>query len=191
MTHAFFAQVHFETVSKEGEEVLLRRNSAYMAVEGSRYDRYLPDWLDAFGDRLRIVFFDDWKADPGSVLGSLADWLEIAPAGFAPGTRNGRNQTVRLRSSSLHRIAGRLAAATNAAPGLQEHLRKLYYRVNGAAADGALPEAARGRIEQEFASGNARTARLLRAHGMPELPGWLAAAEVADHAVLTRFERAG
>src|SRR5262249_22549833 len=58
-------------------------NEKFMAVPGSRYADYLPDWIDVLGPaRLSIVYFEDLVGDPGRVLGSLAGRLAIDPDAF-------------------------------------------------------------------------------------------------------------
>ena len=54
-------------------ERLVRRNSPFMGIEGGFYDCYVDPWLRAFGDDLKILFFDDLVANPRHVFEQLAD----------------------------------------------------------------------------------------------------------------------
>lgn len=46
----------------------------------SRYREQLEPFVDAFGERLRVVPLDDYKADPGAVLASLCRFLGLDDA---------------------------------------------------------------------------------------------------------------
>jgi hypothetical protein len=155
-------------------ERLHRRHSAYMAVEGSLYDRYLPQWLGEFGEAMRVVFFEDLVDDSHAVLAGLAVWLGIDPGRFADVAP--RNRTVRLRSAALHRLAGRVADRVAGSPRSYRMLRSLYYRLNGARpVDPIRPDTA-GRLARLFEPHNAGLALALRSHGYRYLPPWLSSA---------------
>jgi hypothetical protein len=159
---------------------LARDRSAYMGIEGSHYDTYLPDWLAGMGDALELVFFDDLIADPARVLGRLASWLGIDPAAFPSGGLAGDNRTTHFRWAGLQRVAlwaaARAEGLSRRHPALYRRLRSAYYRINGTAPDEQPdPEILDG-LACHFAPHNARLAELLRRHGIREMPGWLAAA---------------
>ncbi len=116
----------------------LPRHRAYRGLSIGHYEEYVPIWLDAFGDDLRVVFFDDLVADPAGVVAGLCRWLGIDAAGAAGLVDGAHNRTVRHRSEALRRLAyglntlGRLVLRSRS--GIVRALRTTYERLN------AIPE---------------------------------------------------
>ena len=54
-------------------------NEKWFGVRGGRYADFLASWNEAFGERLRVLFFEELLARPADVLGDVADFLEISP----------------------------------------------------------------------------------------------------------------
>jgi len=49
----------------------------------NRYSVHVGRWLELFPmSACHVVVFEEWTADPGSMLGTLADFLDIDPAGM-------------------------------------------------------------------------------------------------------------
>lgn len=141
------------------------------------YADYVPLWLDAFGDDLRVIFTEGLRRDPVGEVGRLFAWLGLdddvaRTLDLAP-----RNRTHHPRSVRLARAAysakraierhGRIPA------GLRSPLRRIYRRTNtGTAPDGMSPEVRR-EVEALYRESNEQTAVALRAHGYTGLPSWL------------------
>jgi hypothetical protein len=156
-----------------------------MGLEGSRYDAYLPDWLAAFGDSLRIFFFDDLIADTPALLTRIAEWLDIDPAGFPERHHEGgNNKTTYFRSAALHRVALGVAAHAEGLalrhPGLYDWILKTYYRINGAQPNEHPTAETLARLDRHFAPHNRRLAEQLRNCGISELPDWLHNGKISD-----------
>jgi hypothetical protein len=159
-------------------------NEPYMAVRGSCYADFLPEWLDAFGTgRLRVVWFEELVADETSVLTSLAAWLGLDPARFPHEQLSSENRTTGYRSAGLQRVAltgnDRFERLLRRHPALKRRLRAVYYKLNGARAGDTIAPATRAELAARFTAPNARLAVQLEAVGIP-LPAWL-----ADHASAT------
>lgn len=159
------------------ERQLARELSAYMGIEGSHYDKYLPDWLDGLGDALRIVFFDDLVADAGAVLAGTAEWLDIDPGGLPPQSMGRSNSTTNFRWAPLQRvalsIASRAEGLSQSHPALYNWMRATYYRINGAPSEARPSAATLAYLDEHFAPHNERLAQQLRDHGITALPKWL------------------
>lgn len=151
---------------------------ALRLFQGGLYATWLGDWLDAFGPRLRVVYFDDVRSDPAGVTRDLLAWLGLDSR--VPLDVTARNRTVSPRSHALHRAAQVIRRATGLrarAPRLDAALTRLYEQVNTTrGARQPLDERTRRRIHALYADSNRTVARTLRDHGYRALPGWLEAA---------------
>ncbi len=52
-------------------------NQVFGGLAGGCYDQLAQAWIDEFGDRFRILFFDDLVSDPVSCLKAVCSWLDI------------------------------------------------------------------------------------------------------------------
>jgi hypothetical protein len=149
-------------------------------VQGGYYDQYLPDWMH-FGDNVRFVFFEYMIRDARSTLAALAVWLGVDPERF-PAEFPTENETVVPRRAGLQRRAMNTRKALDGvlrrSPTVRRALRRAYYRVNGRPA--TRPElGGRTDLAERYRSSNARTAELLRAAGVVDLPSWLDASSAS------------
>jgi hypothetical protein len=151
----------------------------YWAVQGGFYVEHLDPWVDAFGDDLRLVFFERLATAPELVFGELCAWLEVEEhAGSI--SFSVENRTVPVRSRALQRIA----LAANDERFLRRHrrlkgpLRRLYYAVNRRPTREAMPTETERRLREEFAPGNRTLAAKVTALGYRDLPGWLSGAGI-------------
>ena len=163
---------------RERREPLTAENRLYWTIEGGFYDEYLDPWLDAFGDRFRVVFFERMAADPAATVRELSRWLEVDPSAADDISYSVENKTVPVRSSALQRLA--LAINSERLLGgrrrLKEPLRKVYYAVNRRPEPESMAPRIRRDLEDLFAPGNEALARRLRELGYEDLPAWLPAA---------------
>lgn len=143
------------------------------------YADYIGDWLDAFGDDVRIIFNDEMARDPAKVLADLFQWLDIDTAVTETMDLVPRNRTVHARSPrvakavfSLKRTADRLGRLH---PAVRAPLRRAYERVNAGELPERLTPEMRQHVEDLYRASNEATAQLLTAHGYQDLPVWLQA----------------
>lgn len=150
-------------------------NRLYWTIQGGCYDEYLDPWVETFGDRFRVVWFEGMTADPERTVSGLSAWLDIDPAAAAAITYSVENRTVPVRSATLQRLA--LAANSERLLGshrrLKEPLRKVYYALNRRAEPGSMSPGTRRMLEGVFAPSNAALASRLRGLGYADLPEWL------------------
>jgi hypothetical protein len=155
----------------------LRAHQPFWGLGGGCYDRWIDDWLEIFGERLRIEFFEDLVAQPQVVTEALCAWLGLdtdACGGFA---YHVENRTVHYR----HRGLQRLALALNRGgetffsrhPALKRTLRGAYYGVNANPSTERLDAESRERLAAFYAGNNERLATSLAAAGRDRLPAWL------------------
>jgi len=138
---------------------------------------FLPAWVDAFGPRLRVVFFDDLVSRPEIVLQEVATWLGIDPDAFPAPDLSSENRTTGFRFRGFQRVAlfanDRLERFLRRHPALKQRLRAAYYRINGRAAREAVPQTVRAELEERYREPNERLAAQLRDAGVAEVPGWV------------------
>lgn len=162
---------------RDRHEPLTAENRLYWTIEGGFYDEYLDPWLDAFGDRFRIVSFERMAADPAATVRELSRWLGIDPVAADDISYSVENKTVPVRSTALQRVA--LAINSERLLGgrrrLKEPLRKVYYAVNRRPEPQSMAPQTRRDLEALFAPGNASLARRLHGLGYEDLPAWLSA----------------
>jgi hypothetical protein len=152
----------------------------YRAITGGFYVNHLGPWLETFGDRLSVVFFEHLVADPPGTVARLCRWLHIE-AGAAESfdyeaantTRQYRNASLEHAARAVGHVAGRRLRAY---PALQRGLRRQYNRLNRERERGHMDETTKGRLRAIFADSNRRLAMLLSQHGYVDLPDWLAEA---------------
>jgi hypothetical protein len=151
-------------------------NERYFGFLGGCYADHLPAWTEIFGDRVRVVFFDDVVADLRGVLRDLARWLEIDPEGYQIDGLESENRTVVYRNRAFQRLA--LFVNDSAERflrrhhGLKQRLRAAYYRMNGQTPRDDVPDEIRDELRSRYREPNARLAQLLRGSGIA-MPGWL------------------
>lgn len=153
-------------------------NERYFGFHGGCYADFLPTWAATYGDRLRILFFDDLIARPDESLHDLAEWLEIDPNGYRATSTETENRTVGFKNRRLQRVA--LFVNDGAERflrrhhGLKQRLRALYYRVNGQSKRASVSDEVRGELHARYREPNDRLAEQLRRAGIA-IPEWLRA----------------
>jgi hypothetical protein len=155
---------------------LVAKNGLH-GLEIGMYSSYLGDWLEEFGDDMRVVFQEHLRRDPHGVLEDLCRWLGVDTDAVSAIETDARNVTRHPRSPRLASAARRLKQRGERLGLLPTSayakLRRAYFRVNsGELAERFSPESRR-RVEEIYRRSNAETAQILAAHGYDDLPAWL------------------
>jgi Sulfotransferase domain len=166
---------HCEWLHSTGADAT-RENQAYWGLGGSCYSDWLDDWIDEFGDDLRLVFFDDLARDPGGVVNGLFDWLGLDPRQAATAWLETANKTELYRNRTVQRTA----VAVNRRgerffrrhPALKRGMRSIYYQVNRAASRQVMPDASRNRLDRFFQPYNRRLAAQVARLGVQLPEAW-------------------
>lgn len=154
------------------------------------YDQYVPLWLDAFGEDLRVIFAEGLFREPGRTVTELLHWLELDERPLAGMDLSARNPTQHPRSTRLARVAYTVKRRGDRmrllGPRVRRPLSRLYARVNSGGSPGRMSPATRREVEDLYRESNRATARALVAHGYTRLPRWLAAEASTDQPVQHR-----
>ena len=155
-----------------------RQQTAYWGLSGGCYADVLQAWLDAFGDRLHIVFFEDLQADAGATVAHICRWAGLSTEPLSGVDLTAANRTTRFRSPALRSLQLQLrergTVLRRRAPRLYARAARTLLAVN-ATPEGIAPldSDTRKQLEDFYAESNARVAAMLLRHGYRDLPDWL------------------
>lgn len=157
-----------------------RENNCYFGVEGGNYHKYLPDWISAYGENLKILFFEDMKKDPRSVVQELSEWLGVNPDFYNQYEFGVANQTTQFNNRWLHgkaiAINKQFETFFRSIPQLKAALKKIYAKMNlsttktkSSINDGADNP----KFSTLYLESNLELTQILRDAGIRRLPDWL------------------
>lgn len=138
----------------------------------------LEPWLDSLGDRLRIMFYEQWSRNPLPAVRELYVWLDLDPSPAATLEAAARNPNRDFRSRVGADLARRTYREVRDRVSVVERTKPWLYRlheqVNGRRNDETLTPDMQEHLRALYTPANTRLAALLRDHGYQDLPGWLA-----------------
>ncbi|MFZ5920180.1 MAG: sulfotransferase domain-containing protein [Chloroflexota bacterium] len=153
----------------------------FWGIDGGFYDDYLQDWVEVFGEKLRIVLFDDLMNSPTECSKSVCAWLGLDGSLYDGIQLQVENRSVNFRSGTMQKLAVALNDGAEQFwrrfPRLKQTLRDWYYRINGEEFEERIPAEVRQHLNQVFRPHNQRLAEGLTALGYRDLPAWLGGAE--------------
>jgi hypothetical protein len=160
------------------DEMNRRDRNSYTGLWGGLYARFLPAWLDSYGDDCRLLFFESMIAQPAPVLADVAAWLDIDAAAFPPGRLPSENATARYRSPTLFRVAMQLARIGRPVlhyhPTIARRAKRSFAVLNEApAARVDVPDDLRSWLAGYYRESNHAVAALARGHVAGETPAWV------------------
>lgn len=166
-----------QCMSHTPEDLAHRRElNAWFGVEGGHYDRYLPAWTDAFGDRLDVLFFDDLVMEIDQVSKTIGQRFDLDPARWPAKDPARENRTIAPRRRMLHGMAltvnETFERQLRRHPALKARARRIYERLNTSDATDDLSAAARRDVERAYAPWNAALAHRLAPYDLA-LPDWV------------------
>lgn len=142
------------------------------------YSDYLPAWFDRFGERLKVVFFDDLSQDPHALTHDVCTWLEITSDQYQPGDFTVENKTVYYKNKAVHKLIlslnKQLEAFWRKNHGLKKKLRAFYYTFNASGKGSEqMDDTSRRLLNDLYAPYNLQLKKLLQDRGYERLPAWL------------------
>jgi len=158
---------------RDDEEALFLRG-----IREGFYIDYLPPWFEKFGERLKILFFEDLKKDSSVFMHDLCQWLNLDFSIYSPADFRVENQTIAYRNKWLHKsllfINKKFEAFWRKNIRLKRILRSLYKGVNAEDKNRErMSEDDRTYLDKIYSSYNKRLAEFLNEKGIMRLPEWL------------------
>lgn len=145
------------------------------------YGDYVPLWLDAFGDNIRVVFAEQTADDAVAVMAELLRWLGLEEGAVHEFDLGRRNTTQHPRSTRLAQFAYSVKRSGERfgllSPGLRRTLRRAYRRLNAGEPPEGMSSETRRHVESLYRESNRATAKALARHGYDTLPDWLTNAD--------------
>ena len=145
------------------------------------YSDYLEQWYSVFPDSIRVIFFEDFAADPGSVVRGLCAWLNLDPSIYDDTELIQENRSASHRSRLLFALAN---FTFNTAepfwrkhPAVRSFLGSIHRRVNEKQSEGdRLSESVRAELEAVYGPYNEKLRALLSQAGYRDFPAWVSGA---------------
>lgn len=164
--------------SVEGIHDQSRQDYFTRGVREGFYSDYLPAWFDRFGDRLKVVFFDDLSKNPHGLTREVCDWLGITSEHYQPADFTVENKTVYYRNKAVHKfiltVNKQLEAFWRKNHGLKKQLRAFYYTFNASGRSSEqMDDNSRRLLNDLYAPYNRQLKKLLQDKGYERLPAWL------------------
>ncbi len=169
----------FITQSYELKNLEEKNDYYYQAFRDGCYANYLEDWLDIFGDSVKIIFFDDLKKDPQSTMKNLSDWI-----GLDSNIYNDTsiftitNKTQKSKNKSLFKIAAFINMTFEnfwrKNKKLKSYMKSLYFKINGSDKKEKIEDADKILLQEYYNKYNKNLYNLLKKHNYKNFPSWLA-----------------
>jgi hypothetical protein len=160
------------------QEFRVRKNNRYWGVRGGFYIDYLQDWYEVFGEAVKVVFFDQLKASPLSLMRDICTWLEIDAAVYDNTLQwSVENKTVSYKSKIVHRLAIKTNKNSErflrTHPWLKKYIRDVYYFFNGRWRKEDFHDSAIENLRQLYQPYNQRLRSEISKRGCTQFPRWL------------------
>lgn len=158
---------------RDDEEALFMRG-----IKEGFYIDYLPEWMDLFGNDLKIMFFEDLKKDAPGFMKDLCGWLNLDFSRYKPEDFVIENQTIAYKNRWMHKtmlgVNKKFESFWRKNVGLKRTLRSLYKKVNASSGGREKMNAEERRhLDELYQPYNRRLAEFLRGKGITQLPDWL------------------
>ena len=150
-------------------------------IREGRYIEYIKPWQEAFGDNLRILFFEDMEKSAFDFTVGICRWLGIDSACYSAADFTVENRTVQYRARGLHKRVMTLYMQNEAFwrknAALKRRLRSIYNFFNADAGKNlkVIDAAANERLRSIYQPSNRELESFLRSHNYASLPSWLTA----------------
>jgi hypothetical protein len=149
----------------------------YWGIDGGFYDLYLQDWVEIFGNKLKVVFFDELMTSPSDCTKGICSWLNLDGNIYDGIKLQVENRSVSYQNQLLQKwaieINDRSEQFWRRFPKLKQTLRNWYYQINGEEFELNISPSIYQYLGQKFKPHNQRLALNLKSLGYLNLPKWL------------------
>jgi len=151
----------------------------FAAFSMGYYADFVEQWLDAFGNDIRIVFTDELSSDPHQVVERLCRWLDIDHTVTQSFDYERRMTTLQSGIPMLDRAAyltRRIIRPLRPTSAVRSIMRSIAGPLNGLRPSSEeLSDRTRARVDDMYRASNVALSMCLRNHGYNDLPSWLPA----------------
>ncbi|MFT7823744.1 MAG: sulfotransferase domain-containing protein [Sulfurimonas sp.] len=142
------------------------------------YADYLDNWFKIFGNNFKVIFFDDLKNQPKSVMQDICHWLKISDNVYEDNSIfTIRNQTRQSKSKLVYKISSflnnKFEFFFRKNPAVKDKLKSLYFAINGRNASEEISIETKQELDKLYLNENKRLAHLLLQQGYSNLPSWV------------------
>ena len=159
------------------DDRIKEENDAFWGIDGGFYSNYLEEWFDVFGHSVKVMFFDQLKADSRLMLREISDWLSIDATIYDTEDLEVENKTVNYKFKRFQEIAlqinNKAEKFWRSHPNIKSKLRDLYYSVNASKQTEEFEGQTLEYLQAIYQPYNVKLAAQLRSKGYSDLPSWL------------------
>ena len=163
--------------SLETSHVHTQSNNHLFGLEGGKYAKYIEPWLKAFDKNIKIIFFENLKENPKTVLSELSNWLGIDAQPFEQITIEVENKT----RSFNNRFMQKAALTVNHSfekffrnnPKLKKKLRNIYFSFNEKAGSEKFDESILNELHLFYKPYNQNLKQILIENSIENMPDWV------------------
>lgn len=151
--------------------------TSYRAASLGCYRDFLQDWLEVFGDDVRVIFYEHLVRDAKRVVTETCAWLGIDPEPAKGFDYTVKNRTIDPRSVRMNSVAyalnRRVGPSLARFPAVKSAVRNAYGLVNQRHNGEELADRDRRMAEEFYLPANAALHAELSRRGYVDLPEWL------------------
>ena len=163
-----------QCLSQNDSTLRVQDNDRYYGLEGGCYSKYLPYWKSAFGENLKVMFFDGLKVSPESFMREVSNFIGIDAAYFDGMEFESENKTRAYKYRWLHASAIGIYKLVFSRIQKYEYLRKkllyTYYLINGSALSTNLSDSLLEKLNAYYQPYNKALRSIVDEQ---EVPNWL------------------
>ncbi len=152
-------------------------NYIYFNLAGGIYKDYIIDWLEAFREDLKILFFEDLKDDTRHFIKNLCEWIDIDSAFYDSYDFQIENKAQSYKFKFLHQVSltinQKCEKFFRKQIALKRLIRRLYYSLNSSSRKDIMQNNEEQFLLQYYAPHNKELYDILKQAGYRRLPDWL------------------
>lgn len=152
-------------------------NELLAGIDEGCYDGPLKNWEIAFGENLKVVFFDQLKSDPTACAQSIAQWLGVDDSFYNDYDFKKENQSVGFKNKGLHQFGMTMYKTLEPIllknKGFRRFITNMYYRMNGKAIEEKMTEEIKTQLDQCYADSLMKLSALESIKKSEFKPNWI------------------
>jgi hypothetical protein len=130
-------------------------NELLAGIDEGCYDGPLKNWEIAFGENLKVVFFDQLKSDPTACTQSILKWLNL-DSSFYNDYDFKKEKPILLKNKGFRRF-----------------ITNMYYRMNGKAIEEKMTDETKSQLDQSYADSLIKLSALESIKKSEFKPNWI------------------